>query len=95
MNTVTANTLVLIGWGMTVALVYSLLSGPFDGRMCESTCFNMLYWGALVLAVLGTLLSLMQVFKPESGIFSKISLLLGLFLCAKLIGVMVIGTMAG
>ena len=95
MNTVTANTLVLVGWGMTVALVYSLLSGPFDGRMCESTCFSMLYWGALVLAVLGTLLSLMQVFKPDSGIFSKLGLLLGLFLCAKLIGVMVIGTMAG
>ncbi len=95
MNTVTANTLVLLGWGITVALVYSLLSGPFDGRMCESTCFSMLYWGALVLAVLGTLLSLMQVFKPNSGMFSKLGVILGLFLCAKLIGVMVIGTMTG
>ena len=95
MNTVTANTLVLLGWGITIALVYSLLSGPFDGRMCESTCFSMLYWGALVLAVFGTLLSLMQAFKPNSGIFSKIGLLLGLFLIAKLVGVMVIGTMAG
>jgi hypothetical protein len=95
MNTVTANTLVLLGWGITVALVYSLLSGPFDGRLCESTCFSMLYWGALVLAVLGTLLSLMQVFKPNSGMFSKLGLILGLFLCAKLIGVMVIGTMTG
>ncbi len=95
MNTITANTLVLVGWGITVALVYSLLKGPFDGRMCESTCFSMLYWGALVLAVLGTLLSLMQAFKPGSGIFSKLGLLLGLFLCAKLIGVMVIGTMTG
>jgi hypothetical protein len=95
MNTVTANTLVLLGWGITVALVYSLLSGPFDGRICESLCFNMLYWGALILAVLGTLLSLIQMLKPNSGIFSKIGLILGLFLTAKLVGVMVIGSMAG
>ena len=95
MNTVTANTLVLIGWGMMAALVYSLLSGPFDDRMCESTCFSMLYWGALILAVLGTLLSLMQVFKPNSGIFSKIGLALGLFLTAKLVGIMVIGNFLG
>lgn len=95
MNTVTANTLILLGWGITAAMVYSLLSGPFDGRMCESTCFSMLYWGALVLAVLGTLLSLMQVFKPNSGIFSKLGLLFGLLLTAKLIGVMVIGSMGG
>jgi hypothetical protein len=95
MNTVTANTLVLLGWGVTVALVYSLLSGPFDGRMCESTCFSMLYWGALVLAVLGTLLSLMQAFKPSSGIFSKLGLIFGLLLTAKLVGVMFIGTMGG
>ena len=95
MNTFTANTLVLVGWGITAALVYSLLSGPFDGRMCESTCFSMLYWGALVLAVLGTLLSLVQAFKPNSGIFSKLGLLFGLLLTAKLVGVMVIGSMGG
>ena len=95
MNTVTANTLVLLGWGVTVALVYSLLSGPFDGRMCESTCFSMLYWGALVLAVLGTLLSLMQAFKPNSGMFSIIGVIFGLLLTGTLVGVMVIGSMGG
>lgn len=94
MNTVTANSLVIIGWGMTAFLVYSLLSGPFTGRMCESTCFSMLYWGALVIAVLGTLLSAMQAFKPDSGIFSKLGLILGLFLTAKLAGVMIIGMMS-
>ena len=94
MNTVSANALVILGWGVTAFLVYSLLSGPFDGRMCESTCFSMLYWAALVLAVLGTILSFIQSIKPNSGVFSKIALLLSLILSAKLIGVMVIGTMA-
>ena len=94
MNTVTANGLVIFGWAVAAFLVYSLLSGPFDGRMCETTCFNMLYWGALVLAVLGTILSFVQSIKPDSGIFSKISLLFGLLLSAKLIGVMVIGIIA-
>lgn len=91
MNTVTANGLVIFGWGVAAFMVYSLLSGPFDGRMCESTCFSMLYWGALVLAVLGTILSFVQSLKPDSGIFSKLSLLLGLILSMSLIGVMVIG----
>ncbi len=95
MNTVTANALVIFGWGVTVFLVYNMLSGPFDGRMCETTCFSMLYWGALVLAVLGTILSFVQSIKPGSGIFSKIALLLGLLLSAKLIGVMLIGTLTG
>jgi len=95
MNTVTANGLVIFGWGVATFLVYSLLSGPFDGRMCESTCFSMLYWGALVLAILGTILSFVQTIKPNSGIFSKISLLLGLLLSMKLIAVMVIGTTSG
>ncbi len=95
MNTVTANTIVLIAWGLTAALVYNLLNGPFDGRMCESVCFSMMYWGALVLAVVGTLLCITQCFKSESGWFSKIGVLLGLLLCAKLIGVMVIGNLTG
>lgn len=94
MNTVTANGLVIFGWGLTVYLVYNLLSGPFDGRICETTCFSMLYWGALVLAVLGTLLSAMQAFKAGSSIFSTLSLLLGLALTAALSGVMIIGMMS-
>lgn len=93
MNTVTANGLVVLGWGITAFLVYSLLSGPFDGRVCESTCFAMLYWGALVLTVLGTLLSLVQSMKPASGVCSKLAMLFGLILSAALIGVMVIGNM--
>ena len=94
MNTVTANGLVIFGWGVAAFLVYSLLSGPFDGRACETLCFNMLYWAALVLAVLGTLLSFVQSIKPDSGLFSKVSLLFGLILSAKLIGVMVIGVIS-
>ena len=92
MNTATANALVLLAWGITIALVYSLLMGPFDGRMCESTCFSMLYWGALVVAIVGTLLSLKQCcFNPDAGLFSTLGLLLGLGVSAILIGVMVIG----
>ena len=95
MNTVTANTLVLIAWGLAAALVYSLLSGPFDDRMCETVCFGLLYWGALILAVIGTLLCITQSFKSGSGWVTKIGALLGLLLCAKLIGIMVIGNFTG
>ena len=96
MNTVTANALVLIAWAAVVTLVYSMLRGPFDGRVCESTCFSLLYWGALVFAIVGTLLSLKQCcFNPDAGPLSKVGLLLGLAVSAILIGVMVIGLIGG
>jgi len=93
MNTVTANGLIVLGWGLSVYLVYSMLLGPFDGRLCESTCFGMLYWGALLLALLGTILGVVQIIKRESGLASKIVMLLGLLLSIMLAGVMVIGTL--
>ena len=73
MNTITANVLVLLGWGVTVALVYFMLSGPFNGGMCETTCFTMLYFAALVLAVVGTILSLVQAINPDTSFISTIS----------------------
>ena len=91
MTTATANVIVLLAWAAAVALVYHLLAGPFDGRMCESACFSMMYGLALVLAVTGTLLCLRQIFKTGAGLVSRISFLLGLLLSAQLIGVMVIG----
>ncbi|MEM7304150.1 MAG: hypothetical protein AAF372_01340 [Pseudomonadota bacterium] len=96
MNTATGSIIVLIAWGMTIALVYSLLNGPFNEQtMCETTCFGVLYWGAIVLAVVGTLISLVQAVKSDKTIINIGAFLLGLFLCAKLFGVMVIGTMVG
>ena len=91
MNTATANVIVFLAWAAAVALVYNLLSGPFDGRMCESACFSIVYGIALVLAMTGTLLCLRQIFKANAGIVSRFSFLLGLLLSAQLIGVMVIG----
>ena len=95
MNTATGSVIILIAWGITIALVYNLLGGPFDNRMCESTCFGILYWGAVLLAVVGTLVSLMQAIKSDKTLINVGASLLGLLLCAKLFGVMVIGIMAG
>lgn len=94
MNSTTANFLVIIAWAMTVYMAMNLLGGNFqDGRTCQSLCVNMLYWSALVVAVVGVILSLTQVFAGKAGWLSKIVLLLGLLLIMKLTGIMVIGTM--
>ena len=96
MNSATGSIIVLIAWGATIALVYSMLGGPFeDQRMCQTTCFGMLYWGAIALAVIGTLVSLAQAVKSDKTLINIGASLLGLLLCAKLFGVMVIGTMTG
>ena len=78
MNSATGSIIVLIAWGVTIALVYSMLGGPFeDQRMCQTTCFGMLYWGAIALAVIGTLVSLAQAYDilPDAGILKYAILL--------------------
>ncbi|MEM8844418.1 MAG: hypothetical protein AAGB35_05170 [Pseudomonadota bacterium] len=95
MNTATGSVIILIAWGITIALVFNLLGGPFvEDRMCTSTCFGMLYWGAIVLAVVGTLISLMQAVKSNKTLINVGAFLLGLLLCASLFGVMVIGNLS-
>ena len=96
MNTATGSIIILVAWGFTIALVYSMLGGPFEEQqMCQTTCFGILYWSAIVLAVVGTLISLTQAIKSDKTLINVAAFLLGLLLCAKLFGVMVIGTMAG
>ena len=46
--------LAIAGWGLTIALVYQLLSGTFaDGRSCQTACVQTIYWSAFVTTVAG------------------------------------------
>ncbi len=86
-----SNVIVLFGWGVTVALVINLLGGTFDERTCQSVCVNMMYWGALVLAVVGLVFGIKNCCKTGAGIINVIFVLLALALLAILVGIMVIG----
>ena len=93
MNSITSNIVIVLGWVLTIALTYNLLGGTFDARSCQSICVNVMYWGALVLAVVGVALAIKQCCKSGPGWFSMISVLAALALLAVLVGVMVIGVL--
>ena len=96
MNTASANIIILVAWGLTIALTSQLLGGTFEsGRSCQTSCVSMMYYGSIALAFIGTGLSFMQARKPGSSILTKLFLLAGLGLIAILIGVMLIGTLTG
>ncbi len=91
MNNITSSVIIVLGWALTITLIYNLLSGTFDTRSCQSICVNVMYWGVLVLAVVGVALGIKQCCRSGSGWFSALSFLAALALLAILIGVMVIG----
>lgn len=92
MNTATANIVILIAWGLTIALVAQILGGTFEsGRSCQTTCVSVMYYSSIALALIGSALSFMQACKPQSGIIIKLSFLAGLGLLGILFGIMFIG----
>ncbi len=45
---------VIAAWGLTIALVYHLLSGTFEsGRSCQTDCVKTIYWSAFIAALAG------------------------------------------
>ena len=45
--------LALIGWSLTVVLVMQLLGGTFDTRSCTTTCVQIIYYSAVLVATTG------------------------------------------
>jgi predicted membrane channel-forming protein YqfA (hemolysin III family) len=96
MKTASANIIILVAWALTIALTSQLLGGTFEsGRSCQTSCVSMMYYGSIALAIIGTVLSFMQVRQPRSSLISKLFLLAGLGLIGILVGVMLIGTLTG
>lgn len=94
MNSLTANIIILIAWTVTIALTSQILGGTFEsGRSCQTTCVSVMYYSAIGLALVGSLLSFIHARKPQSGIIIKLSFLAGLGLLAILFGVMFIGVL--
>lgn len=91
MKTMSSTVLVLVGWVLTIALTYHLLSGTFDARTCQTTCVSTLYWVSLALAIGGVVTGLMGMGKGEGNGFGALILLLGLALLGILGGVMLVG----
>ena len=78
-------------WLLAVFLVVQLLSGPFDGRSCQTACVNTVFWISFTIAALGLIFSAGAVFSGQTGRLHSLSLLallglFGIYLTTMLIG---------
>ena len=78
-----------VSWGLTVALAFNLLGGPFEMRSCQTGCMQSLGLASFIVAVAGVLVG----HRPPHHLVTLLCLLsmLGLiliYLTTFLIGVL-------
>ena len=82
----------LISWALAVFLAMQLLSGTFDGRTCQTTCVNVLFWMSFVIAIVGLIFSIGGIAIGKSSWIKTLSLLALVGLSVIYITTMLIGT---
>jgi hypothetical protein len=82
----------LISWALAVFLGTQLLSGTFDGRSCQSSCVNILFWMSFAIATIGLIFSIGGISLGTSSWLKSLSLLALIGLSSIYIATMLIGT---
>ncbi len=81
----------LISWGLAIFLGMQLLSGTFEGRECQTSCVNTIFWVSFAVAALGLLFTIGGISIGKSNWLKTLSLfalfgLVGIYVTTMLIG---------
>ena len=82
----------LISWTLAIFLGVQLLSGTFDGRTCQTTCVNLVFWTSFAIAAIGLIFSVGGISIGNSSWIKTLSLLALVGLCGIYVTTMLIGT---
>ena len=82
-------------WGFTIALVYTMLSGTFDTRTCQTACVQTLFWTAFALSVVGVAYGLFSLSGGEKRGVATTSVIASSILLIIFATTMVIGIIKG
>lgn len=90
-STIAYPLIAVVAWALTVVLVMNLLGGVFDGRGCQTTCFQILYGAALAIALVGFIGNVWYCMQNRFTVVLAVSALalfglLGVLLTTALIG---------
>ena len=82
----------LVSWALAFFLVAQLLSGTFDGRICQTSCVNTVFWISFTVAALGLIFNIGVIFTRKSNWIDILALLAllalsGIYSATILIGV--------
>lgn len=84
--------LAVAAWVLTGMTTVNILSGPFEGRACQTDCVSTLFWAGVGTGVVALLLGLIGVIRPGARVLGSISLLLAVPLCGIFAVLIIIGT---
>ncbi|CAA6804933.1 MAG: Unknown protein [uncultured Thiotrichaceae bacterium] len=71
-----------IGAGLTLLTGVNLLSGPLEGRACQTDCVQLYYYAGMVAAITGLILSLLSFRKIQGRAISIAAFLMAAALCS-------------
>jgi len=91
LNTTISLLSALISWALAIFLGTQLLSGTFDGRTCQTSCVNIVFWVSFAIAAIGLLFSLGGISIGKSNLIKTLSLfalvgLVGIYVTTFVIG---------
>ncbi len=81
----------LISWALAIFLGIQLLSGTFDGRTCQTSCVQTVFWVSFAIALVGLVFSVGGISVGKSNLLKTLSLLAlvglaGIYITTILIG---------
>ena len=91
LNTTISLLSALISWALAIFLGMQLLSGTFDGRTCQTSCVQTVFWISFAVAIIGLIFSIGGISIGKSNWIKIISLLAlvglsGIYITTILIG---------
>ena len=81
----------VISWALAIFLGMQLLSGTFDGRSCQTSCVQTVFWVSFAVAIVGLIFSIGGISIGKLNWVKTISLLAlvglsGIYITTMLIG---------
>lgn len=91
MNTTISLSSAVISWALAIFLGMQLLSGTFDGRSCQTSCVQTVFWVSFAVAIIGLIFSIGGISIGKTNWVKIISLLAliglsGIYITTMLIG---------
>ena len=81
----------LAGWTFMALTAANLLSGPFEGRSCQTDCVQSYFFSAVGIGLAGLASALVALWKPGGNALAYLGLLLSIPLCLIVAFLFVIG----
>ncbi|QIK37097.1 hypothetical protein GWK36_02740 [Caldichromatium japonicum] len=86
--------LALAGWALIASSAVAMLSGPYEGRTCQTECVQWLFFSGTGSAVLGLILGIIGLRLAQGYRLSQVALWIAGPLCAIVLTIVLIGNLA-